>query len=102
MYYCEYNYKLYALNHYFLFCCVNRELTELRKTNALSQSAAQEATASAQLVAKEELRKELDEQRLKGEREKDALVLQVGGDREGLCAWEVSCQRCTCNQYTRS
>lgn len=54
-----------------------RELTELRKSNALSQSAMEEATVSAQQVAKDELKKELEEQRIRGVKEKDALLLQV-------------------------
>ena len=57
---------------------LTRELTEMRKTNALSQTAIEEATTYAQQNAKEVLKKQLEEQRLMGEKEKDTLLLQVG------------------------
>lgn len=56
---------------------VYKELTEMRKTNALSQTAIEEATTYAQQNAKEVLKKQLEEQRLMGEKEKDTLLMQV-------------------------
>ena len=55
----------------------HRELTELRKANALTQSAVQVAALSAEKTAKEELREQLLKQQLEAQQEKDTLVLQV-------------------------
>ena len=55
----------------------HRELTELRKANALTQSAAQVAALGAEKTAKEELRELLLQQQLEAQQEKDRLVLQV-------------------------
>lgn len=54
-----------------------RELAELRKANALTQSAAQEAALSAEMSAKEELRDLLSQQQLQAQKDKETLVLQV-------------------------
>lgn len=60
-----------------LFILFPRELTELRKTNALTQTVAEEAALSAKQNVREEFKRELEEQRLKAEREKDSLLIQV-------------------------
>ena len=60
-----------------LFILFARELTELRKTNALTQTVAEEAALSAKQNVREEFKRELEEQRLKAEREKDSLLIQV-------------------------
>ena len=60
-----------------LFILFLRELTELRKTNALTQTVAEEAALSAKQNVREEFKRELEEQRLKAEREKDSLLIQV-------------------------
>lgn len=59
------------------FILFARELTELRKTNALTQTVAEEAALSAKQNVREEFKRELEEQRLKAEREKDSLLIQV-------------------------
>ena len=56
-----------------------RELTEMRKSTALSQSVAQEAALSAHQSAKDELKQVMEEQRLHLQREKDSFVMQVSG-----------------------
>lgn len=60
-----------------MFILFARELTELRKTNALTQTVAEEAALSAKQNVREEFKRELEEQRLKAEREKDSLLIQV-------------------------
>ena len=55
----------------------HRELTELRKANALTQSAVQVAALSAEKTAKEELRDQLLKHQMEAQQEKDTLVLQV-------------------------
>ena len=54
-----------------------RELAELQKANAVTQSAAQEAALSAEQSAREELKGVLDQQKLGAQREKEALLMQV-------------------------
>lgn len=54
-----------------------RELTELRKTNAIAQTAAEEAALNAKQSTRDEVKRELDEQRLQSEKDKDALLMQV-------------------------
>lgn len=54
-----------------------KELTELRKTNAIAESAAEEAALYAKQNTRDELKRELEEQRLQLEKDKDALLMQV-------------------------
>ena len=54
-----------------------RELTELRKTNAIAESAAEEAALYAKQNTRDELKRELEEQRLQLEKDKDTLLMQV-------------------------
>ncbi len=54
-----------------------RELSDLQKENAVSQTAAQEAAINAQSSAREEVKELLDMQKTDAHREKDALLLQV-------------------------
>ena len=65
--------------HMYLFpmVCGFRELAELQKTNAVSQSAAQEAAASAEKCKQEELKLILEQQNVTAQREKEALLMQV-------------------------
>lgn len=55
----------------------SRELAGLRKANAVTQSAAQEAALSAEQTAREELTGLLSQQRVEAMREKEALLMQV-------------------------
>lgn len=57
-----------------IFC---RELSELQKANAVTQSAAQEAALSAEQSTREELKSVLEQEKAKSQREKDTLLLQV-------------------------
>lgn len=54
-----------------------RELAELQKANAVTQSVAQEAALSAEQSAREELKSILDQQKIGAQREKEALLMQV-------------------------
>lgn len=60
-----------------MYLMYNRELSELRMANAITQTAIEEATLSAKQNMKDELRKEIDDQRLKLEKDKDTLMMQV-------------------------
>ena len=54
-----------------------RELAELQKANAVTQTAAQEAALSAEQSAREELKSILDQQKIVAQREKESLLMQV-------------------------
>lgn len=56
---------------------VSRELAELQKANAVTQSAAHEAALTAEQSAREQLKSILDQQKLGAQREKEALLMQV-------------------------
>ena len=60
-----------------MYILLPRELAELQKANAVTQSAAQEAALSAEQSAREELKGVLDQQKLGAQREKEALLMQV-------------------------
>ena len=62
-----------------MYLLLPRELAELQKANAVTQSAAQEAALSAEQSAREELKGVLDQQKLGAQREKEALLMQVRG-----------------------
>ncbi len=49
----------------------------MQKENAVSQTAAQEATITAQSIAREEVKELLEIQKTEAQKEKDALLLQV-------------------------
>jgi chromosome segregation ATPase len=61
-----------------------KELSELRMSNALSQTAVEEAKVNAKQNIKEELKKELEEQRQKHEREKESLILEINELKRAL------------------
>ena len=54
-----------------------RELAELQKANAVTQTAAQEAVLSAEQSAREELKSILDQQKTAAQREEESLLIQV-------------------------
>ena len=54
-----------------------RELAELQKANAVTQSVAQEAALSAEQTAREELKSIMEQQKVAAQREKEALLMQV-------------------------
>ena len=62
-----------------MYILLPRELAELQKANAVTQSVAQEAALSAEQSAREELKGVLDQQKLGAQREKEALLMQVRG-----------------------
>lgn len=55
----------------------DRELADLQKENAVSQTVAQEAAMTAQSSAREEVRGLLEQQKVEAQREKEAVLLQV-------------------------
>ena len=59
------------------FVNCHRELADLQKENAVTQTAVQEAAITAQSTARDELKSLLDQQKVETQREKDALLLQV-------------------------
>ena len=60
------------------FFFFSRELAELQKANAVTQNAAQEAALSAEQSAREELKGVLEQHKVGAQREKEALLMQVG------------------------
>jgi hypothetical protein len=62
---------------YIYIILLPRELAELQKANAVTQSVAQEAALTAEQSAREELKGILDQQKLGAQREKEALLMQV-------------------------
>ena len=54
-----------------------RELAELQKANAVTQTADQVAALSAKQSAREELKSVLDQQKTAAQREKESLLIQV-------------------------
>lgn len=58
-------------------CYPCRELAEVQKTNAVSQSVAQEAAASAERSKQEELKLVLEHQSMSAHRDKETLLMQV-------------------------
>jgi len=67
-----------------------RELAELQKTNAVSQSVAQEAAASAEKSKQEELKLVLEQQNMAAQREKETLLMQVSSS----CVLVYTCMEC--------
>jgi D-aminopeptidase len=62
---------------YIYIILLPRELAELQKANAVTQSVAQEAALTAEQSAREELKGILDQQKLGAQREMEALLMQV-------------------------
>ena len=62
---------------FFFLITFARELAELQKANAVTQSVAQEAALSAEQTAREELKSILEQQKVAAQREKEALLMQV-------------------------
>ena len=54
-----------------------RELAELQKANAVTQTAVQEAAQTAEQSAKEKLKSILEQQKVGAQREKETLLMQV-------------------------
>lgn len=63
---------------------VYKEMSELKKANAASENAVKEATLSAELSAKEELKSLLEQTRRDYQQEKDMLSLQIADLRAGM------------------
>ena len=61
----------------FFLLSFTRELAELQKANAVTQSVAQEAALSAEQTAREELKSIMEQQKVAAQREKEALLMQV-------------------------
>ena len=59
-----------------LYC---RELADLQKANAVTQSAAEEAAANLEKSKKEEVKMMLDQQKVASQKDKETLIMQVNG-----------------------
>lgn len=57
--------------------CVFRELADLQKANAVNQSAAQEAAASAEMTKQAEVKIKLEQQKVVSQKERESLIIQV-------------------------
>ena len=85
-----------------MYILLPRELAELQKANAVTQSAAQEAALSAEQSAREELKGVLDQQKLGAQREKEALLMQVKTTRSYVYGvlFGTSMLQCRCSHTT--
>ena len=70
-----------------------RELSEVRKASAVTQSVAQEAALSAEQTARVELTSVLGQSKLEAQREKESLLMQVC-----VCVYACVCV-CVCVVY---
>ena len=75
------------------FLSFTRELAELQKDNAVTQSVAQEAALSAEQIAREELKSIMEQQKVAAQREKESLLVQV----ISVERWGESCSFSTCD-----